>query len=152
MKKKRMTKRSEVDCNFAVLSDAVMQENLNHPWQIVDILAHRLAEYEDLGFCPDELREIIASFDQLKREALPWMALLMKGKLMEVPAVGEQLFEADPEHGVILHEVTDVHWIANTKAMDGNCNSWADYWTDADIYNAFENEQDAASKLEELSK
>ena len=148
----RMTRRSEMDGKFAVLSDAIMQENLNHPWQIVDMLAQRLAEYEDLGRTPEELRGIMESFTELKKEAMPLLTLRMQGKLMEVPAVGQKLFEADEDHGVVLHTVREVHWVANTDAIAGDDVKWADQWTDEDIHTAFDNDKDAMKKLEEMAK
>ena len=148
----RLTKRSEVDGKFAVLSEAVMTENLNHPWQIVDLLAQRLAEYEDLGRTPEELRGIMDSFTELKKEAMPLLTLRIQGKLMEAPAVGDFLYEADPEHGVVLHKVRERHWVIETNAISGDGAEWADQWTDDDIGDAFDNDKDAMKKLEENAK
>lgn len=144
----RFTKRSEVDGKFAVLSEAVMAENLNHPWQIVDMLAQRLAEYEDLGRTPEELRGIMDSFTELKKDAMPLLKAKFDGKVLIVPAVGQHLYEADGDHGVVLHIVNDVHWVANTTAVDGAGIEWADQWTDEDIGDAFDNDKDAMKKLE----
>lgn len=146
----RLTKRSEVDGKFAVLSEAVMTENLNHPWQIVDLLAQRLAEYEDLGRTPEELRGIMDSFAELKKDAMPLMKAKIDGKVMIAPAVGEFLYEADPEHGVVLHKVRDRHWVINTDALAGDGAEWADQWTDEDICDAFDNDKDAMKKLEDM--
>ena len=145
---KRLTKISEADGKFAVLSEDVIKENLYHPWQIVDLLAQRLADYEDLGRTPEELRGSMDSFTELKNEAMPLLTLRTQGKLMEAPAVGEFLYEADPEHGVVLHKVRERHWFIETDAVSGDGAEWADQWTDDDIGDAFDNDKDAMKKLE----
>ena len=50
-----------------------------------------------------------------------------------MPHPGAVFYETDPEHGVVKHTVTDVHWVANTSAVDDKGMAWADYYTDEDI-------------------
>ena len=120
------------------------------PEQVIDLLANKLADYEDLGFDPVEIRALAAAHAALKAEAMPLLYAKDQGKVMITPGIGEFLYEADGEHGVVTHRVDSVHWVANTTATDkGGC-EWADFWTDDDIGDAFSEASDAQKKVEEI--
>lgn len=144
----RLTKRVHGIGGFALISDHIDGKLTEH--QVIDLLASRLADFEDLGKDPVEIRALAASYSALKAEAMPLLYAKQNDKLFIVPGVGELLYEADAEHGVVAHRVTDVHWVANTAAVAEDGCEWADYWTDDDIGNAFEKVSDAAKKVEEL--
>ena len=144
----RLTKRLPGTGGFAILSDHIDGKLTEH--QVIDLLARRLADYEDLGKDPVEIRALAASHLALKEEALPLLYAKANDQLFIVPGVGELLYEADGEHGVVAHRVTDVHWIANTFACAEDGAEWADFWTDEDIGNSFEKATDAAKKVEEI--
>lgn len=144
----RLTKRLPFVENFAVLSDEI--DGKLYLEQVVNLLASRLADYEDLGYTPEEIKALAETHKALKEEAMPLLEAKVAGKVCITPAVGQVLFEADPEHGVIEHTVTDVFWVANTNAVSGDGYTWADQWTNEDIGDAFDNDKDAMKKLEEM--
>lgn len=101
-----------------------------------------------------ERAQIAAQLDRIVKEfglyhdgqqsaILNILAMLKEGRLVPVPAPGDVLYETDPEHGVVKHTVTDVHWVANTSAVDDNGKEWADYYTDEDIQTAHPNREAA---------
>lgn len=147
---KRMTKRLPGVENFAVLTDEL--DGKLYLEQVVDLLACRLAEYEDLGFTPEEIKKLEESYKALKKQAIPLLMARKEGKLLVTPAVGQILYEADPEHGVVEHTVTETHWFINTNAVAGDGCTWADQWTEDDIGDSFDNDADAMRKLEENEK
>ena len=144
----RLTRRLPGTGGFAILSDHIDGKLSDH--QVIDLLARRLADYEDLGKDPAEIRALAASHLALKEEAMPLLYAKANEKLFIVPGVGELLFEADGEHGVVAHRVTDVHWVANTAAVAEDGTEWADFWTEEDIGNSFDKATDAAKKVEEI--
>lgn len=77
--------------------------------------ADRLAAYEDIGPV-DHLRELVQAKKDGRLVVLPW-------------AVGQTIYEADQEHGVVRHTIRDVDWYMNSYAVDDAGNSWYDYWT-----------------------
>lgn len=70
-----------------------------------------------------------------------------EGRLLVAPRPGDVLYEADGEHGVVKHTVTDVHWVANTSAVDDNGMAWADYYTEEDIKTAHQTREAAEIAL-----
>lgn len=119
----------------------------------------RLAEYEDTGLEPQEIAALklytmgaavaeIQEFDGVPIARLQALAKAEKeGRLLIVPAPGDVLYETDPEHGVVKHTVTDVHWAANTSAVDDNGTAWADYYTEEDIDTAHNTREAAEDAL-----
>ncbi len=124
----------------------------------IDMLHNRLADYEDTGLTPEQVVDLMGNYanaigalaqirGQLDRIVEKYglyhdgmgdaitnvMRMLQDKRLIPVPAPGDVLYEADPEHGVVKHTVTDVHWVANTTAVDDDGKTWADYYTDEDI-------------------
>lgn len=75
------------------------------------------------------------------------LAMLQDGRLVRVPRPGDVLYETDPEHGVVKHTVTDVYWGANTRAVDDNGQTWADYYTNEDIETAHTTREAAEAVL-----
>ena len=78
-------------------------------------MVSRLAAYEDIGPI-DHLRELVQAKKDGRLVVLPW-------------AVGQTIYEADQEHGVVRHTIRDVDWYMNSYAVDDAGNSWYDYWT-----------------------
>lgn len=144
----RLTKRMHGVRGFALLSDAI--DGKYPAEKIIDLLANKLADYEDLGYDPVEIRALAASHIALKAEAMPLLYAKAQGKVQITPGIGELLYEADPAHGVVTHRVDSVHWVANTTATDKDGCEWADFWTDDDIGDAFTQASDAQKKVEEI--
>lgn len=125
----------------------------------LDIVHARLADYEDTGLDPQEINALklyamgatvaeIKEFDGVPIARLQELAKAEKeGRLFIVPAPGDVLYETDPEHGVVKHTVTDVHWVSNTSAVDDNGMAWADYYTEEDIETAHHNREAAEAVL-----
>lgn len=110
-------------------------------------LLDRLYEYEETGLDPDEVKELKEFCESKTAKTLDCIYEIAKaeqeGRLLIVPTPGDVLYETDPEHGVVKHTVTDVHWVANTSAVDDNGQAWADYYTDEDIKTAHPNREAA---------
>lgn len=106
----------------------------------IELLQARLAEYEDTGMEPEEinaLREFCESAtNTTMRHIYELVQAEREGRLVRVPRPGDVLYETDPAHGVVKHTVTDVYWGANTRAVDDNGQTWADYYTNEDIETA----------------
>lgn len=144
----RLTRRSTVDNGFATISTEIAEENFRSPWQIIDLLVLRLAEYEELGATPEEIRGIIKTHEALKKKALPLMTLATEGRLLKAPKIGHRFYEADQKRGVVMHEVKCRHWMVDTEATDGDGNKWAEQWTDENYTeNAFEDDKAAMKHL-----
>lgn len=119
----------------------------------------RLDAYEATGLCPQEITALklyamgaavaeIQEFDGVPIARLQELAKAEKeGRLLIVPAPGDVLYETDPAHGVVKHTVTDVHWAANTSAVDDTGMAWADYYTEEDIHTAHLNREAAEAVL-----
>lgn len=99
----------------------------------------RLYEYEETGLTPQEISELKTLAEHHK-----------EGRLLVVPCHGEVLYEADGEHGVVKHIVTDLHWVANTMAQDDHGMAWADYYTDEEIETAHPTREAAEAALAKL--
>ena len=105
----------------------------------VDILQTRLCEYEDTGLTPEKIQELKTLAEQEK-----------KGRLLQVPCHGEVLYEIDPEHGVVKHIVTDLHWTVDTIARDDRGMTWYDYYTSEEIETAYPTREAAEAALARL--
>ena len=57
--------------------------------------------------------------------------------------VGDTIYEADGEHGIVKHEVHEVCVVFKTTATDDKGNQWDDYWTSDDIGNAYKTRNEA---------
>ena len=62
--------------------------------------------------------------------------MISNGATVQECRVGDTIYEADGEHGVIKHEVYEVAIVFKTTATDDNGNKWDDYWTSEDIGSA----------------
>lgn len=69
--------------------------------------------------------------------------LLANGVTVQECKVGDTIYEADDEHGVIKHDVYEVVAVFKTTATDDNENKWDDYWTSEDIGNAYRTRHEA---------
>lgn len=114
-------------------------------------IIQRLADYEDTGMEPDEVKQLKEFCESQTTKTLDRVYEIAKaeqeGRLFIVPAPGDVLYETDPEHGVVKHTVTDVHWVANTSAVDDNGMTWADYYTEEDIKTAHNTREAAEAVL-----
>lgn len=122
-------------------------------------LLDRLCEYEETGLTPKEITTMATEIETrflsyVKRKyglgaakLLDVLEAAKHGRLFIVPAPGDVLYETDPEHGVVKHTVTDVHWVSNTSAVDDNGMAWADYYTEEDIETAHPTREAAEAVL-----
>lgn len=65
-------------------------------------------------------------------------------------AVGDTIFEADGEHGVVKHEIYEICVVFKTTATDDKGNKWDDYWTSEDIGDAYKTRNEAEASLPQL--
>lgn len=64
--------------------------------QLVDILLVRLAEYEDTGYAPEEIKAMAAKINDLKKEAEPLIRARNEDRLDEHPCkVGDPVWVID---------------------------------------------------------
>lgn len=116
---------------------------------------NRLADYEDTGLTPAEITAMSAELEWTKgqldkivkkfelyhdgmADAITCIMDMVKdGRLAFMPVPGDEIYEIDPAHGIVKHTVTDVHWVANTVALDDAGQTWGDYYTDEEIGNAY---------------
>lgn len=71
-------------------------------------------------------------------EILKAVEYLIKNDVIVLPCkVGDVVYEADGEHGVVTHNITEVHWVFNTRATDDAGNKWTEYYCDEDILEAY---------------
>ena len=109
----------------------------------------RLYEYEETGLTPEQ----IAVIKPLLFTAIPIKRMLelakadRENRVEILPLPGDVLYETDPAHGVVKHTVTDVHWVANTSAVDDAGMAWADYYTEEDIETAHQTREAAEAVL-----
>lgn len=99
---------------------------------------NRLKAYEDTGLTPEQIdviKPLIFTAIPIKR-MLELAKADRENRVEILPCPGDVLYETDPAHGVVKHTVTDVHWVANTSAVDDHGNEWADYYTEEDIHTA----------------
>ena len=61
--------------------------------------------------------------------------------------VGDTIFEVDPEHGVVKHEVYEVCVVYKTTATDDNGMVWDDFYTSDDIDTAYKTRQEAEANF-----
>lgn len=120
----------------------------------------RLKAYEDTGLTPDEIttmaQEIetrfLLYFERIygpnAGKLLSVLEAAKQGRVVIVPRPGDVLYETDPAHGVVKHTVTDVHWVANTSAVDDDGQTWADYYADEDIETAHHTREAAEAVLQ----
>ena len=73
--------------------------------------------------------------------------LIAHGVTVQECKVGDTVYEADSEHGVIKHDVYEVCVVFKTTATDDKGNEWDDYWTLEDIGNAFKTRNEAEANL-----
>ena len=79
----RLTKRMKGVKGFALLSDEL--DGKYTPDQVIDLLANKLADYEDLGYDPVEIRALAASFNAMKAEAAPLIKAKIEEKILFPP-------------------------------------------------------------------
>lgn len=79
----RLTKRMKGVKGFALLSDEL--DGKYTPDQVIDLLANKLADYEDLGYDPVEIRALAASFNAMKAEAAPLIRAKVEEKILFPP-------------------------------------------------------------------
>ena len=79
-----------------------------------DCALHELNAYKDLGSI-DHIRDLLHAEKDGRLVVLPW-------------AVGEIIYEADPEHGVVKHTLVDASWCMHSKAEDCEGKAWYDFW------------------------
>jgi len=97
--------------------------------------------------------EFLAIDDSILGE-IPFCAeyLLSKGVTVQERKVGDTIYEADGEHGVVKHDVYEVCVVFKTAATDDNGNEWDDYWTSEDIGTAYKTRNEAESNLPQPPK
>ena len=95
---------------------------------IIACALHELNAYKDLGQI-DHLRTLLQAEQDGRLLVLPW-------------AVGETIYEADPEHGVVKHTLVDAAWCMHSKAEDCKGIEWYDFWEAAD--KAYKSREEAA--------
>ena len=124
-------------------------------WRGLQDIFDRLSEYEDTNLTPEEINKVWAAVSWTKTQLdnivkkfglyhdgmddaiANILTMVQDGRLIMVPRCGEEIYEIDPAHGIIKHIVTDVHWVANTVAVDDAGQTWGDYYTDEEIGNAY---------------
>ena len=90
----RLTKRMKGVKGFALLSDEL--DGKYTPYQVIDLLANKLADYEDLGYDPVEIRALAASFNAMKAEAAPLIRAKIAETLVILPCrIGETVYVID---------------------------------------------------------
>lgn len=108
----RLTKRLPFVEDFAVLSDEI--DGKLYLEQVVDLLATKLADYEDLGYDPVEIRALAASFNAMKEEAMPLLKAKMDEKILFPPCrIGQKIYVL--MHGYIEEQVVDGFKFRNGK-------------------------------------
>lgn len=91
---RRLTKRMRGVRGFALLSDEL--DGKYPPEQVIDILANKLADYEDLGFDPVEIRALAASHAAMNAEAAPLLRVKNEERLVILPCrVGATVYVID---------------------------------------------------------
>lgn len=124
-------------------------------WRGLQDIFDRLSEYEDTGLTPEQITAMSDNLNwtktQLENTVKKYglyhdgmadaitdiMAMVQDGRLRMMPAPGDEIYEIDGAHGIVKHTVTDVHWVANTVAVDDAGQTWGDYYTDEEIGNAY---------------
>ena len=66
--------------------------------------------------------------------------------------VGDTIFEADAEHGVVKHKVYEICVVYKTTATDDKGTEWDDFYTSDDIDTAYKSRQEAECALPEPPK
>lgn len=90
----RLTKRMKGVKGFALLSDEL--DGKYSPEKVIDLLANKLADYEDLGYDSVEIRALAASHVALKAEAAPLLRAKIEERLVILPCrIGETVFVID---------------------------------------------------------
>ena len=79
----RLTKRIRGVRGIALLSDEL--DGKYKAEQVIDLLANKLADYEDLGYDPVEVRALAASFVAMKAEAGPLLRAKVDEKILFPP-------------------------------------------------------------------
>lgn len=65
---------------------------------------------------------------------------------------GDTIFEADPEHGVVKHEVYEICIVYKTTAIDDKGETWDDFYTSEDIDAAYKTRGEAKAALQSRRK
>lgn len=100
----RLTKRMKGVKGFALLSDEL--DGKYTPYQVIDLLANKLADYEDLGYDSVEIRALAASFKAMKAEAEPLLRAKIDEKILFPPCrIGEKIYVL--MHGYVESEVVE---------------------------------------------
>lgn len=122
--------------NFPPVAEDTVDEFVD----CVKELAERLASIEDIlgdEYDLDHLRDLIQAEKDGRLVVLPW-------------AVGETIYESDPEHGVVKHTLVDAAWCIHSKAEDRKGNAWYDFWDAADT--AYKIREDAEEALASIDR
>lgn len=78
--------------------------------------------------------------------------LIASGVTVPPCKVGDTIYEVDPEHGVVTHNVYDVCFVYKTTAIDDNGMTWDDFFTSDDIDAAYMTRREAEAELPEPPK
>lgn len=73
--------------------------------------------------------------------------LIANGTIVFPCKVGDTIFEVDPEHGVVKHEIYEVCVVYKTTATDDNGSVWDDFYTSDDIDTAYKTRQEAEANF-----
>lgn len=77
--------------------------------------------------------------------------LIANGATVQPCKVGDTIFEADGEHGVVRHKVYEVCTVYKTTATDDKGAEWDDFYTSEDINTAHKTRAEAEAALLEPS-
>lgn len=108
---RRLTKRMRGVRGFALLSDEL--DGKYPPEQVIDILANKLADYEDLGYDPVEIRALAASFNAMRAEAAPLLKAKVDEKILFPPCrLREKVY-------VLMHGYVEEQVVEGFKFQNG---------------------------------
>lgn len=104
---------------------------------------------ESLGSCPDRKYGMCGEIANLSYCVIQNLVnhLIANGVTVQECNVGDTIYEADGEHGVVKHDVYEICVVFKTTAADDKGNEWDDYWTSDDIGGAFKTRNEAEAHL-----
>jgi len=109
----------------------------------------------ELEWTKGQLDKIVQKFgiyhDGMADAITKIVAMVQDGQLRMMPSPGDEIYEIDGAHGIVKHIVTDVHWVANTVAVDDAGQTWGDYYTDEEIGNAYPNRKAAEFAMDTVA-
>ena len=108
---------------------------------------------ENVG-CPDRKHGMCRMMDKLDYCAVAHLAdhLIANGVTVLPCKVGDTIFEVDPEHGIIKHNVYEVCAVYKTTATDDKGTVWDDFFTSDDIDTAYKTRDEAKVALTQPPK